>query len=271
MNTGWRKLFIHNRRGQRLAVLLCEAAPGSGGRDRLAIAAEEALSHPPLVIACHGFTGSKEGGGRALDMGAALARRGFSTVLFDFAGCGESEGQWEEITLSRHLEDLADVVRWCRKRGFKKIILNGRSFGGAAALCHTARDRRIAGLCTWAAPAGLIGLFGAFINGGTVTGPPEETVTLTGADGSARLRKAFFYDLPGHNIPACAARLSPRPLLVIHGGADETVPVADAASLYAAAGEPRQLAVIDGADHRFSNHISQVWAIFFRWLDQLAP
>jgi uncharacterized protein len=258
VSKGWRKFHIQNRRGQMLAALLREADAGGGpGR-----------SSPALVIVCHGFTGAKEGGGRALEMGEALARRGFHTLLFDFAGCGESEGAWEEVTLSRHLDDLADVVEWSRVSGHKRIILNGRSFGGAAALCCAARDDRIAAVCTWAAPADLIKLFNGFIKE-AVTGPPLETIALTEAGGSVSLRKLFFYDLPRHNILGCAAHLSPRPLLVIHGGADETVPTGDAAVIYAAAGEPKQLVVIDGADHRFSNHIGPVWETFFQWLDNL--
>jgi fermentation-respiration switch protein FrsA (DUF1100 family) len=45
------------------------------------------------------------------------------------------------------------------------------------------------------------------------------------------------------------ARLAPRPLLVIHGGADASVPVEHARRLYAAAGDPKDLWVLPGVDH----------------------
>ena len=44
-------------------------------------------------------------------------------------------------------------------------------------------------------------------------------------------------------------RISPRPLLLVHGDRDETVDVSHARRLYAQAGEPRQLVIIEGAGH----------------------
>jgi uncharacterized protein len=204
VESAWSKFFILNKRGQRLAAILCGKASIRG----------------PVVIVCHGFTGSKEGSGRALEMGRALASQGCSCLLFDFAGCGESEGLWEEISLSRHMEDLADMVQWCREAGFSKIILNGRSFGGAAALCYTASDKEIAGVCTWAAPARPAELFRK-LAGGTVAGPADDMVELAGEEGVVHVRKGFFYDLDKHDLLDCAARIAPCPLLAIHGTADE--------------------------------------------------
>ena len=246
----WSKFFICNNRGQRLAALLCRTeAPGT------------------VVVVCHGFTGSKEGGGRALKMGKALAVRGFSCLLFDFAGCGESEGLWEEISLSRQIEDLDGAVRWCREAGFSRIILNGRSFGGAAALCCGAADEQIAGICTWSAPARLSKLFCRFA-GGAVTGPGQEMVRLKGVEGTVRLRKFFFYDLEEHDLLNCAARITPRPLLIIHGTADAVVSSREARLITDAAGEPKQLCLVKGADHRFTVHMEEVWRSFFTWLNR---
>jgi fermentation-respiration switch protein FrsA (DUF1100 family) len=45
-------------------------------------------------------------------------------------------------------------------------------------------------------------------------------------------------------------RISPRPLLVIHGDADELVPLEHAQSLYQKAREPKELKIIPGAGHR---------------------
>jgi fermentation-respiration switch protein FrsA (DUF1100 family) len=44
-------------------------------------------------------------------------------------------------------------------------------------------------------------------------------------------------------------RLAPRPLLLIHGGADEVVPPGDADEIFAAAGQPKQLWRVEGAAH----------------------
>jgi hypothetical protein len=34
-----------------------------------------------------------------------------------------------------------------------------------------------------------------------------------------------------------------------------------------AAAEPKQVILVEGADHRFSAHIGEVWQVFFHWLD----
>jgi fermentation-respiration switch protein FrsA (DUF1100 family) len=50
------------------------------------------------------------------------------------------------------------------------------------------------------------------------------------------------------------ARLAPTPLAAIHSTHDEFVPVAEINRVMARAGEPKQLWMIDAADHRFSNN-----------------
>ena len=45
------------------------------------------------------------------------------------------------------------------------------------------------------------------------------------------------------------AAIAPRPLLIIHGSADRTIPVEHAYRLYAAAGTPKELWIGEGADH----------------------
>ena len=248
---------ITNRRGLKLAALLFRAE-GS---------CEHGGSTAPLVIVCHGFTGGKEGGGGALAMAGELAGLGFDTLLFDFTGCGGSGGDWEEITLSRQIDDLGAVVDWARAAGYGRIILNGRSFGGATVLAHAAADRGIAAVCTWAAVARPLRLFSSLaVKQPDLSGPAGERIDLDDGTGAVRLPLGFFHDLQRHDLPGCAARLSPRPLLLIHGSADELVPLADAQLLFDAAGDPKKLVLVENADHRFTHHRRQVWDIFFNWL-----
>lgn len=258
----WQQLTIKNREGAALSTLLCWSNENKPGR----ISAKT----KPLIISCHGFTGSKEGSGRALDMAEQLAHLGFNSLLFDFAGCGQSEGDWENISLSGQVADLEAVVEWCRREGFTKIILNGRSFGGTTVLCYAARDKAIAAVCTWAAVARLANLFESRVSGVEILeGNPDDLVALKGEEGTVSLKRRFFLDLRNHDPLEAAAALTPRPLLLIHGSNDQSVPLEDAKILYKQAAEPKQLAVIDGADHRFSEHLEEVWAAFFNWLARI--
>ncbi|NHM27511.1 alpha/beta hydrolase [Desulfofundulus sp. TPOSR] len=249
-NNNWKKVAFRNSRGLTLAGLLYGTPEETGD----------------IVIHCHGFTGSKEGGGRALELGAELGRRGWSTLVFDFAGNGESEGDFANITLSGQIDDLTCAVDWVLKQGYKRVVTVGRSFGGSTVICQGTRDPRVAGVCTWAAPARLLDLFASFTDG-PIDGP-EEMVAIAGEGGIIYLKKAFFQDLKLYDVPGDAARLAPRPLLIIHGTRDGVVPPEDARLIFEAAGEPRELVWIEEGDHQFAKHYHQVWETLFDWLDR---
>ena len=248
-NKKWHSDKIRNRDNLKLSALL------------------RFQSKQKVVIVCHGFTGSKEGGGRAVEMADNLADIGFSTLLFDFAGCGESEGYWCDLTLTGQVNDLKSVIEWCKLKGFEDIFLTGRSFGGSTALsCASGENNNIKAVCTWAAVAKPAELFNSLLSD-KLDGPGEDKIEIIDETGAAyQLKKNFFYDLENHDILDHASRIAPGKLLIIHGTDDQTVPVKQARDIYEAANEPRQLFIVEGADHRFSNHIKPVWDYFFQWL-----
>lgn len=244
------KVFFLNKKGQRIAGLLSSLPPDS---------------NPALVIVCHGFTGSKEGRGKAVEMARFLAGNGISTLLFDFAGCGESKGAFEDISLSGHIGDLESAVDFCSEKGYTVIITLGRSFGGSTAICQAPSDSRVKGVCTWAAPASLAELFLGFTDE-ELPGDENELVSLAGDEGLIFLKRSFFTDLSRYDVPYCASLLSPRPLLVVQGTRDSVVPQGDARLICHSAGEPRDLHLVEGADHQFSSHYRLVWEIFLEWV-----
>ncbi|MBE3587168.1 MAG: alpha/beta hydrolase [Thermoanaerobacteraceae bacterium] len=250
---GWRRITFSNSRGLKLAGLL-HGNPADTEK---------------IIINCHGFTGGKEGGGRALALGGELARRGWATLVFDFAGNGESEGHFADLTLTGQIDDLTRAVDLALEQGFRQVVTLGRSFGGSTVICQGARDPRVAGVCTWAAPARLMELFAGFTD--EPLDGPGETVNLAGEKGAIQLKKDFFRDLENYDVPGQAALLSPRPLLVIQGTRDGVVPPDDARLIYEAAGEPRELVWIEKGDHQFTGQLEPVWQALFQWLDRHFP
>lgn len=243
------KADFKNRKGEKLAGLLF---PGT-------------KTDAPVVVMCHGFTGSKEGQGKAVEMARFLVQNGYACLLFDFAGCGESEGSFEDITLSGHVDDLTSAVDFCLEKGLGPVVTLGRSFGGTTALCQAASDRRVKGVCTWAAPASLLELFLGF-TGEDLPGDENAPVAIAGNEGIVYVRKSFFTDLSACDVPRCASLISPRPLLVVQGTRDEVVPPGQASLIFNAAGNPSEICFVEGADHQFSAHYGQVWKIFLDWL-----
>jgi alpha/beta superfamily hydrolase len=51
---------------------------------------------------------------------------------------------------------------------------------------------------------------------------------------------------------------SAKPKFLIHGERDEVCPLKDAREFYARAAEPKEMVVIDGADHLFDGRVSEV-------------
>jgi len=242
----WQNADFANDRGQRLAGLVYACSDMDSA-----------------LIVCHGFSGSKEGGGRALRMAEYLARPGMGVLLFDFSCNGESEGAFAETTLSGQMEDLRCAADWCQARGAERLAGMGRSFGGTTLLCQAARDDRFGAVCTWATPVYPLALFRGFLRE-----EGQNRLILSGEDGTIEMNRDFLKDLTGHDLAACAAAVPPRPLLVVHGERDELVPPSEAEVIHQAAAPNSRLHLIPEADHRFSMGMEKVWELCREWLEE---
>ncbi|MEG0485021.1 MAG: alpha/beta fold hydrolase [Oscillospiraceae bacterium] len=90
-----------------------------------------------FVLNLHGFGGSRSGYKYAhTHMARMLAQNGISSARFDFYGCGESDGEFENMTFTSTLEDAEDLYNWLKLQPFadaNRIILSGQSMGGMVA------------------------------------------------------------------------------------------------------------------------------------------
>lgn len=106
------------------------------------------------VLICHGFVGSRIGVDRLFVKAARdMAAHGFNVVRFDYAGCGESEGEYGAggmDALLRQTRDVLEHVRNMESGAPGRLILLGHSLGGAVSLLTAARDSRVDGLVLWA-------------------------------------------------------------------------------------------------------------------------
>ncbi len=109
------------------------------------------VKNPPIVVMFHGFGGHKAGDFRVYVKEAEmLAKCGIASFRFDFRGCGDSEGDWIDMTIGREVSDAMkalDVVdnlsgnRHIADGVFRKII---RRPGGCYG-CQKARPYQIYG------------------------------------------------------------------------------------------------------------------------------
>jgi uncharacterized protein len=67
--------------------------------------------HPALVL-CHGYQRSIE---EPFALGVELWQRGFSVLVFDFRGCGRSDGRYTTLG-NDEPDDVIAAVDWLRRR-----------------------------------------------------------------------------------------------------------------------------------------------------------
>lgn len=84
----------------------------------------------PSIVIFHGRGSSKK---RYEDRGIALAEKGFLTLIFDFRGCGDSDGKFSEQTIEMGFEDAVAGYEFLKKHFLcdtNKFGVLGGSFGG---------------------------------------------------------------------------------------------------------------------------------------------
>lgn len=248
---------LKNRHGERLDFAFHAAA---GARRSIVILAHGVTSHhdrPWLV-----------------ELGDALAKAGIPALRFSFSGNGKSEGRFEESTLTKEVDDAASVVDALHTAGFTRIAFAGHSMGGAVGLLLAARDPRVRALVSL---AGMFHValffqrhFGRLKFGEPMLGKP-----------ACPWNSALAADAEQTGSLDAAARIVRVPWLLIHGTADEMVPLADANDAHESflAGCAQlpvnegarilknwKLVELAGADHRFTGAIARMVAAAVPWL-----
>jgi pimeloyl-ACP methyl ester carboxylesterase len=213
------------------------------------IAYRHAPGAGPTIVFLPGYK-SDMTGSKALAVLDWAAARGTGCLLFDYSGCGQSDGRFGQGTLSRWRDELLALIDHC---ALTRVVLIGSSMGGwLALLVAEALGERVAGLIGIAAAPdftqwGVDDAAKACLTAGQVVlkdNPygPEPTPTYPGfwSDGQAQLRLEGAIAFAG-------------PVRLVHGQADADVPWQIALRLAAAfrSADVQTLLIKDG-DHRLS-------------------
>ncbi len=198
----------------------------------------------PTVLFFHGNAGHAYGWALVRH---DLARLEAGLLLLDYRGYGKSSGRPTERGLAL---DAEAGLAWLASRGVapQQVVLFGKSLGGGVAV-ELARGRPLLGLVLESTftsiPAVARHLFPVFPVGDLF---PDRFESLTKL---AEVR--------------C-------PVLVVHGRDDGLIPVSEGQALFDAVRGPRELWIVEGADH---NDVSWVAGAAYgerlrAWLDGLA-
>jgi len=208
--------------------------------------------NPPCVVASHGLLSSKDSE-KYIALGERLSKEGVAMLRFDFRGIGESEGTEEDNTVSKKVADLGEAINFVRSHPAlaNRIGLLGSSLGGFLSLIKASMDKEIRAIVIWATPLHMGDLKSKERDKDTPL-PPE----------------AFFKDLPKHRLPPLLPKVSN--CLVIHGEKDELVPVDQAREIFHSLGSPKEIQIIEGADHRLTDprHRQRAMDLSVEWFNE---
>lgn len=224
---------------------------------------------PVLLIATGG---SKNGslGQSWINFPALLEAHGISTIIFDFAGQGLSQGDRRHLTLKKGVKNLDDVLKYVLKWDWirlDKLALMGSSFGGNVVLEYLASDEALS------------------VRGATFKSPcidlRESYFQELGDDGMKTWQQDGYSELTGLNWEviedADASNLITQlnkiktPLFITHGTKDESVPIMQSRTI-----RDKVLGIVDllemnGTNHHYSERDDwdRMASVHIGWLEQL--
>ncbi|WP_028544370.1 alpha/beta hydrolase family protein [Paenibacillus taiwanensis] len=233
---------------------------------------EKSCKRVPLTVICHGFVGSRIGVDRLfVNAARRLTAEGHIVLRFDYAGCGESSGEYGKLGIDAMIEQTQAVLDYalaCGDVDPQRVTLIGHSLGGAVALLTAVKDQRIKRLVLWS----------------PVAYPFNDIVNIVGRnryDESVKNGKTEYlgyhftpeyFDSLGKHQPFQEAVKFQGDVLLIHGTSDDVIP-ADYSFLYQKLFWMRSdgqcdKEIVFQADHTYSNgsHREAVYDRTIEWL-----
>jgi len=256
----------------------------------------------PAIIMMHGFGANKNGGPEWVCK--QFEAWGYVALRFDYRGCGESEGERGRVIPLEEVSDARNAVTYLAGRPEvdpDRIALAGSSLGAGVAVHAAGIDQRVAAVIlenglgngeriirsmhtpeSWTR---FLALMDEGIRHREDTGTPkmihrfdifempkELQVNLTSNNSlmhfTAETAVGFFTFRPEEMI----ARISPRPILILHSARDRVCNYEEAFALARLARPPVELHLMDGADHfMFVDADPRVGLTLRNWLDRFFP
>ena len=219
---------------------------------------------PPTLVLCHGYPSTALGAAATNRSYPALADRianeGWRVLTFAFRGCGGSTGSF---SLGGWLDDLLAVNDQVPELGpTRGVWLAGFGTGGALCIAAAARRPEIAGVAALGAPADFRDWAG---HPRRLLQHAREIGAIADPDfpPSVELWTQALRDIRPTDD---AGLVAPRPLLVLHGSDDESVPSFDARVLADGHGSA-EMRLVSGAAHDL-RHDPRAVAVLLGWLDR---
>lgn len=230
------KISFENSKGDRLVGVLSNP---TNDKDK------------PIMIMCHGFSASKESS-TYLKLEVALNEKGIATFRFDFYGHGESDGKFEDITITEAVDDALSAIEYIQSLGYSRIGLFGSSFGGMASIMAASKSKDIFVLALKSPVSNYMGkLLIDRGKEGLKDWKQKGYILYDSGKNKLHLNYSFYEDSEKNNGYEAAKNIN-IPTIIVHGDVDDTVPVEQSIKTASIIKDCR-LEIIKGVDHRYTN------------------
>lgn len=198
----------------------------------------------------------------------AMHQKGYNMVAIDLRNHGQSGGTVTTMGLYEDRDVLA-AIRYAEQKGNTEIGLVGNSLGGASVI-HAAAESDPDVKAVWddcafasfdlAVISVASNMHAPFLN--LVAPAIEETSD-----------ERLGADMSGGDPDTWIGKISPRPVYIVHGAADNFIFAENSRINYAAAGDPKTLWLVPGAGHGVSDkvdptdYIARMSAFFGQYLN----
>lgn len=221
-----------------------------------------------LVIEAHGYRENRSSNAPALPIADALHKAGYAVLMFDFRDEGKSQGS--EVTVGLYEQrDLLGAVAYAQKLGYRHIGVIGYSMGASTALEVASEDPAVQATVADSPFANLYQYLQ--INMPEWTHLPNWPFTS-----EILIELRLFNHLNAHRVDPekDMAAFKQRPVMLIAGTADKTVPMSNSEALYktARSDHSASLWIVPGAKHVGAyrvapkRYLSKVTRFFNRYL-----
>ncbi|MBL7169501.1 MAG: alpha/beta fold hydrolase [Candidatus Aenigmarchaeota archaeon] len=208
------------------------------------------------IIIIPGFRSTKEAW---VSISRLLCKNNFRTLRIDLRGRGESEGIFEEMTLTDSISDVRGAIDFL---GTNVGIIGG-SYGGFVCIHTASIDKRIRTL--------------------DLISPIVDIKTVHGGKAYSEVKKKGFfkYDAKWRGIMDVytkklfddaikydsyeVIKKIKKPLIIFHGEKDNVVPFEDVKKFFKSANQPKELISYSDSDHSLKKHEDEVESKILQW------
>lgn len=203
-------LYFKNSKGDKLAGILSNPTGDTKA---------------PMVVMAHGFASSKNAR-TVTKLAGRFDQLGISSFRIDIWGHGESEGRFEDVTVTEAVDDILQAIAFLKFQGYSKIGLIGSSFGGFASIVVASKIKDVFALALKSPVSDYVEAKALLLGEQGIKAWEERGYTFyhTSEGEDIRLNYTFYEDSKNYHLYQIAPSIS-IPTLIVHGSEDEEVPL----------------------------------------------